>query len=122
MLPSKQKCCRASSVLQPNLRSSKQCAPQPNLARGLLDFFCQPSAARNRPKGITACPFFSGGRGLAGRPSGDWHEGAHEGRRVGYLLKRQPLASYLATRRPCRGPRTRCSPLQEVADRDALSY
>ena len=44
-----------------------------------------------------------------------------EGRHVGYL-KRQPLASYLDTTRPYRGPRTGCSPLHRVADRDALSY
>ena len=44
-----------------------------------------------------------------------------EGRHVGYL-KRQPLASYLATTRPYRGPRTGCSPLHRVADRDALGY
>ena len=44
-----------------------------------------------------------------------------EGRHVGYL-KRQPLASYLATTRPYRGPRTGSSPLQRVAYRDALGY
>ena len=42
-----------------------------------------------------------------------------EGRHVGYL-KRQPLASYLGTTRPYRGPRTGCSPFQRVAYRDAL--